>query len=398
MSLRKSLETTENLLLPLIQYEGGDQGHEWPTRLLLRLLKHLSHLYHFVVQSRLYLYKAGIIRRFPLGCQVISVGNVTVGGTGKTPMVEMLARELSNEGRKVAILSRGYRKKEKSFSQRFRDKLKAGAAATPPRIVSDGKHLLLDSEMSGDEPYMLATNLPEVVVLVDKDRVKSGRYAVRHFGCDTLILDDGFQYQKLCHRLDLVLVDRTNPFGNGNVLPRGILREPATNISRAKFICITKANGGDNSELRRKISELNPKAGIMECHHVPCSLVSAFSREHHPLEHLSGMKIMALSGIASPQSFENSLEKLGAVILERMRFADHHRFSQQEIINIVNKAQELGAEAVVTTEKDAVRMSRIDRCAVPVYFVRIEVKFLNGIEEFQRCINHITFSENPNGV
>ncbi len=398
MSFRKSLETTENLLLPLIQYEGGDRGHEWPTRLLLRVLKSLSHIYRFVVQSRLYLYHAGIIRRFPLGCQVISVGNVTVGGTGKTPMVEMLARELSNEGRKVAILSRGYRKKEKSFTQRLRDKLKAGASATPPRIVSDGKHLLLDSEMSGDEPYMLATNLPDVVVLVDKDRVKSGRYAVKHFGCDTLILDDGFQYQKLCHRLDLVLVDRTNPFGNGNVLPRGILREPAANISRAKFICITKANGGDNSELRRKISELNPKAGIMECNHEPCSLVSAFSREHNPLEHLSGMKVVALSGIASPKSFENSLEKLGAVILKRMRFADHHRFSQQEIIDIVNQAQEIGADAVVTTEKDAVRMSRIDRCAVPVYFVRIEVKFLNGIEEFQRCISHITFSENPTGV
>lgn len=398
MSLRKSLETTENLLLPLIQYEGGDQGHEWPTRLLLRFLKHLSHLYYFVVQSRLYLYQAGIIRRFPLGCQVISVGNVTVGGTGKTPIVEMLARELSNEGRKVAILSRGYRKKEKSFSQRLRDKLKAGASATPPRIVSDGKHLLLDSEMSGDEPYMLATNLPDVVVLVDQDRVKSGRYAVKHFGCDTLILDDGFQYQKLCHRLDLVLVDCTNPFGNGNVLPRGILREPAANISRAKFICITKANGGDNSELRRKITELNPKAGIMECNHEPCSLVSAFSREHNPLEHLSGMKVVALSGIASPKSFEKSLEKLGAVILKRMRFADHHRFSQQEIIDIVNQAQELGADAVVTTEKDAVRMSRIDRCAVPVFFVRIEVKFLSGIEEFNRCISHITFSENPNGV
>lgn len=396
MSFRKPLESLENLLLPLIQYEGGDVGHEWPKRLLLRMLKQFSHLYFFVVQSRLYLYQTGIIRRFPLGCQVISVGNVTVGGTGKTPMVEMLARELSKEGRKVAILSRGYKKKEKNISRRFKDKLKAGASATPPRIVSDGKHLLLDSEMSGDEPYMLATNLPDVVVLVDKDRVKSGRYAVKHFGCDTLILDDGFQYQKLCHRLDLVLVDRTNPFGNGNVLPRGILREPAANIARAKFICITKVNGNDNSELRRRISEMNPKAGIMECNHEPCSLVSAFSRKHHPLGDLAGMKIVALSGIASPQSFEKSLEKLGAVILERKRFADHHRFSQQEIIDIVNEAQELGADAVVTTEKDAVRMTRIDRCAVPVYFVRIEVKFLNGVEEFQRCISHITFAENSN--
>jgi len=393
ISIRKALETTENLLLPIIQYEGADEGHEWPVRLLLWFLKRFSFAYRFAVQTRLYLYRNGLIRRFPLGCQVISVGNVTVGGTGKTPMVEKLARELSNEGRKVAILSRGYRKKENTLLQRLGETLRGGPSTTPPRIVSDGKHLLLDSDMSGDEPYMLATNLPNVVVLVDKDRVKSGRYAVKHFGCDTLILDDGFQYQKLCSRLDLVLVDRTNPFGNGHVLPRGILREPAANIARAKFICVTKAKEGDTTELRNRIRELNSTAGIMECNHEPCSLLNAFSREAHPLELLKGMKVVALSGIASPQSFENSLEKLGATIVKRLRFADHHRFSQQEIINIVNKSQKLGADAVVTTEKDAVRMARIDRCAVPVYFVRIEVRFINGIEEFQRCIRHITFAE-----
>ncbi len=396
MRAQRTLENTENFLLPLIQYEGGDRGHEWPIRLLLWWLKQIATLYRLVVQARLALYHVGIIRRFPLGCQVISVGNITVGGTGKTPMVEMLARELSREGRKVAILSRGYRKREKTWRQRLRDRLKSGTAAPPPRVVSDGRHLLLDSEMSGDEPYMLATNLPDVVVLVDKDRVKSGRYAVKQFGCDTLILDDGFQYQKLRHRLDLVLVDQTNPFGNGNVLPRGFLREPARNIARAKFVCITKANGNDTAELRRRITELNPRAAIMACNHEPCALVGAFSREHHPLERLNGMKVVALSGIASPKSFESSLEKLGATLVRRLRFADHHRYAQQEVIDLVNDAQEIGADAVVTTEKDAVRMSRIDRCAVPVYYVRIEVRFLSGIEEFQRCISHITFADNGN--
>ncbi len=379
-------------MLPIIQYAGDDEGHEWPVRLLLWVLKCLSYVYGFVVQARLYLYEVGVIRRFPLGCQVISVGNITVGGTGKTPMVEKLARELSAEGRKVAILSRGYRKKEKSSVQGFLDKITGRAARTPPRIVSDGKRLLLDSEMSGDEPYMLATNLPDVVVLVDKNRVKSGRYAVRHFQCDTLLLDDGFQYQRLSHRLDLVLVDRTNPFSNGHVLPRGFLREPVSNIARAKFICITKAQNGSTQELRDKIQELNPDAGIMECNHVPVTLSGAFSRNKYPLSKLQGMKVVALSGIASPQSFENSLEKLGAEILKRQRYADHHRFSQQEVIDIVNQARELDADAIITTEKDAVRMTRIDRCAVPVYFLRIEVEFVNGREEFQRCINQITFS------
>ncbi len=395
MRIRKALEATENRLLPIIQYSGDDEGQEWPVRFLLWVLRRFSNIYHFVVQSRLYLYNKGVLRRFQLGCQVISVGNVTVGGTGKTPMVEKLARELSAEGRKVAILSRGYRKKEKSFIHRMVAGFTGSDSRTPPRIVSDGVNLLLDSEMSGDEPYMLATNLPDVVVLVDKNRVKSGRYAVKHFGCDTLLLDDGFQYQKLGHRLDLVLVDCTNPFGNGYVLPRGLLREPASNIARAKFICITKVHGGNTIELRRQIQNYNPTAGIMECNHVPVSLMGAFSRETHPLSKLKGMKIVALSGIASPQSFEKSLEKLGATIVKRLRYADHHRFSQQEIIDIANHSRNLGVDAVVTTEKDAVRMTRIDRRDIPIYFLRIEVEFVNGNEEFQRCISQITFSDVP---
>lgn len=397
MSRRKTLEKAENSLLPLIQYKGADQGHEWPTRLLLWFLKRISSIYGTVVQIRLFLFNTGILRRYPLGCQVISVGNVTVGGTGKTPMVEMLARELTAQGRKVAILSRGYRKKESGFWKRLSEKFLVGAENQKPRIVSDGKRLLLDSEMSGDEPYMLATNLPDVVVLVDKDRVKSGRYAVRHFGCDTLLLDDGFQYQRLLHRRDLLLIDRTNPFGNGNVLPRGILREPARNIERAQFVCITKARGGDTAELRREIRMLNPTCGIMECNHDPTALVGAFTRERFPLEKLRGMRIMAVSGIAAPLSFENSLERLGAEILERKHFADHHRFSQQEIIDLVNQAGALHADAIVTTEKDAVRMTRIDRCAVPVFFLRIEVHFLRGDEEFRRVIEEVTFASDAPG-
>ena len=390
---RKTLESAENSLLPLIQYEGGDQGHEWPVRLLLWALARVSSVYSAVVQIRLWLYATGLMRRYPLGCQVISIGNVTAGGTGKTPMVEKLARELADQGRKVAILSRGYRKKEKGFWEKLAERTRGGANPPPPRVVSDGRRLLLDSEMSGDEPYMLATNLPDVVVLVDKDRVKSGRYAIRRFGCDTLLLDDGFQYQKLMHRRDIVLVDRTNPFGNGRVLPRGILREPAENIARASFVCITKARGGDTAALRARIRELNPTAGIMECNHDPTCLVDAFTRERSGLDRLRGMKVYAVSGIAAPLSFENSLEKLGATLLERRHFADHHRFSQQETIDIVNRAQEIGADAVVTTEKDAVRMTRIDRRAVPVLFLRIEVKFLDGADEFRRCVNEITFKD-----
>lgn len=387
------MESLENSILPLIQYEGADQGVEFPARLLLWILGQFSRLYGAVVQLRLCLFKIGALRRFHLGCQVISVGNVTAGGTGKTPMVEMLARTLAAQGRKVAILSRGYRRSERAGDGGAR----GAADAAAPLVVSDGRRrVLLSSEVSGDEPYMLATNLCDagVVVLVDKDRVKSGRYAIRRFGCDILLLDDGFQYQRLRHRMDIVLVDRTNPFGNGRVLPRGILREPARNIARARFICITKARGGDTSDLRRRIRELNPSAGLIECNHDPTELMGAFNRaERHALGELKGMKIVAVSGIAAPLSFEKSLENLGATILSRRHFADHHRYSQQEVLDIVNEAAELGADAVVTTEKDAVRMVRADHCDVPVWFLRIEMRFLGGEDEFRRCINEITFRE-----
>ncbi len=131
MASRRTLESAENSLLPLIQYEGADQGHEWPVRLLLWLLARVSGVYRAVVQTRLFLYRTGIKRRYPLGCQVISIGNVTVGGTGKTPMVEKLARELADQGRKVAILSRGYRKKEKGFWGKAGDKLRFGPGGPP---------------------------------------------------------------------------------------------------------------------------------------------------------------------------------------------------------------------------------------------------------------------------
>ncbi len=310
---------------------------------------------------------------------MISVGNVTAGGTGKTPVVEILARTLTEEGRKVAILSRGYRSKKRAVTE------------TQPRVVSDGRHVLLDSEMGGDEPYMLARNLPGVVVLVDKDRVKSGRYAIANFGCDVLVLDDGFQYRRLRHTHEIVLVDSTNPFSNGHLLPRGTLREPAANIRRADFIFITKSNG-DTGILRARLKKLNPRAEITECRHAPKYFKNAYGADELQLEALKGKKIVALSGIASPQSFEASLMKMGAAILSRERFSDHYRYRPQEIIDIINNADELGADYILTTEKDAVRLPHLESPKVPVYYMRMEIEILNGYENFKECVKRICFA------
>jgi len=387
MTAKRRIENIETYLLSVL--DGSRKG-KWPAVLRV-ILKGLSLLFSLIVQIRLALYKHRIIRPNTLGCQVISVGNLTVGGTGKTPVVEVFARNLQQQGRKVAILSRGYKSKEASFQEKMIQRITTGKIETPPRVVSDGKRLLLDSWSAGDEPYMLASNLPDVVVVVDKDRVKAGKYAIKELGCDTLILDDGFQYLKLGHRLDIALVDRTNPFGGGHLLPRGLLREPMRNIKRAGFIFITKCGDEGEPELKEQLRRLNPVAEISECRHAAKYLKQVFGEETYPLEKLKGLKIAAVSAIAVPESFEKALESFGAEIVYTRRFADHHRFSQQEIINSINWGMKRGAEAILTTEKDAVRFPFIERCDIPVIYMRVEIEMLSGEEEFMDWISRICF-------
>ncbi|WP_372846295.1 tetraacyldisaccharide 4'-kinase [Pontiella sp.] len=387
MANKRKIENLETYMLSVI--DGSEKG-KGPTALRV-LLKGFSLLFALIVQVRLKLYKHRIIRPNTLGCQVISVGNLTVGGTGKTPVVEVFARNLQQQGRKVAILSRGYKSKEMSFREKMIQRVTTGKIETPPRVVSDGKRLLLDSWTAGDEPYMLASNLPEVAVVVDKDRVKAGKYAIKELGCDTLILDDGFQYLKLGHRLDIALVDRTNPFGHGHLLPRGLLREPMRNIKRAGFIFITKCGGAGEPELKEELRRLNPVAEISECRHAAKYLKDVFGEQTYPLDWLKGKKIAAVSAIAVPESFEEALKSFGAEIVYTRRFADHHRFSQQEIINTINRSIKLGAEAILTTEKDAVRFPFVDRRDIPVIYMRVQIEMLSGEEEFMDWISRICF-------
>jgi tetraacyldisaccharide 4'-kinase len=355
------------------------------------LLYGFSKVFQVAVKTRRFLYNFRILRDSTLGVQVIAIGNLTVGGTGKTPVVEKFARELRDEGRNVAILSRGYRSRPVPFHKWLLNKLLLRDDTTPPRVVSDGRSLLLDSDMAGDEPYMLASNLKDVVVLVDKDRVKSGRYAIEKFGCDTLLLDDGFQYWKLKgRRLDVVLIDRQQPFGNERLLPRGTLREPPSHLARASFIFITKSDG-NTSELRRRIAQVNPGAGIIECIHHPLYLEDVFTGQRSDLETLKGRKVASLSGIAQPESFEQSLVKLQAELVYSKRFADHHRFTQQEILNAINRSKKRQAQAIITTQKDAVRFPKLDRRDLPIYFMRVEIKILSGANDFQDCVRKICF-------
>lgn len=385
--LRIWTEAVETFVLEVITGERRDKK----AAVMRFLLFLLSKVFYVAVKVRRFLYDVRLLRDYTIGVQVIAIGNLTVGGTGKTPVVEKFARELQQQGRTVAILSRGYRSKPPPLIRRLLDKVLLREDRTPPRVVSDGRSLLLDSETAGDEPYMLASNLKDVIVLVDKDRVKAGRYAIEKFGCDTLLLDDGFQYWKLAgRRRDIVLVDCQQPFGNDHLLPRGVLREPPSHLSRASTIFITKCNG-NVGKLRSRITQLNPAAGIIECVHYPLYFEDVFTGDREGLDFIKGKKVAAFSGIAQPESFEQSLIDQSAELVYSKRFADHHRFTQQEVLNAVNRSKKRQAEVIITTQKDAVRFPKIDRRDLPIYFMRVEIKILSGAKDFQDCVRQICF-------
>ncbi|MDZ4742110.1 MAG: tetraacyldisaccharide 4'-kinase [Verrucomicrobiota bacterium] len=399
MSFREQMDELEQFALDVIlEKRYGKRAAFFRSFLLV-----LSRLYAQIVRLRLYLYHERMFHDHSMAVQVISVGNLTVGGTGKTPVVEKFARALTAKGRKVAILSRGYKSTPRPFKDRMIDKLLMRTDEVPPRVVSDGHKILLDSEHAGDEPFMLATNLQNVLVIVDKDRVKAARYAVEKFGANTLVLDDGFQYLRLKpwkqrknrKHFDIVLVDRQAPWGNNFLLPRGTLREPPENIIRATHIFITKSDGNNSKALRAELEALNPHAEIIECNHEPLHLIDIYTKEKKPLEFLKGLKVGAISGIAKPESFEEGLRNLGADLVYSRAYADHHRFTVKEIQNTMINSLRREADAVITTEKDAVRFPLIEKRNIPVYFLRVEIKIVKGYESFEDCVSKLCFEEIP---
>lgn len=396
--LKKKINALELYTIDVISGRRADTG----AAVYGAFLQALSWLFNGIVQLRWWLYRHRIFHDQPLGCLVVVVGNLTVGGTGKTPVVEKFAKALRDRGRKVAILSRGYKSKSAPMWKKWWWAL-THAEEPPPRIVSDGAKVMLNSEEAGDEPYMLARNLPGVIVLVDKNRVKAGAYAIKKFGCDTLVLDDGFQYLPLKGRLNLLLVDKTNPFGNGHLLPRGILREPIKHLKRASYIFLTKSNGQRDPDLEAMIKEQNPDADLIECAHrpqylqrfgVPAEVVDA----REPLAFLKGKRVLAFSGIATPESFEKFLRDLGALLVARERYLDHYRYEESDLAELFAMAKREGAECLVTTEKDAVRIAETRACELPLYYLRLEIDIIRGAADFDEAVGRICFPQDGERV
>lgn len=329
-----------------------------------------AHGYGAAVGTRNAGYDLGLLRVHRLPCRVVCVGNLTVGGTGKTPTVAAIAERLHAAGRKVCVLLRGY-----------------GRRGTEAEIVSDGRDLLLEWQQAGDEAILLGRLLPGVPIVVGGDRVKAGDLAIRCFGPDTLVLDDGFQHRRLYRDVDLVLLDGADPFGGGQLLPRGRLREPVEALRRAHAIMLTRADQAEDlTSLRRRLQAWAPGVPVGCAVHSPRRVVDLGSGRATPPEALRGMNLLAVSGIANPAGFAWTLQELGARLAGVLTFPDHHPFTREDRARMGREAQACGAEAIVTTEKDAVRLGRELPAGTPTLALGIAISFIEGEETLDRLL------------
>lgn len=369
----RSTEKIENLQTYLYKLVHDKNKKSIPAKLFLGVLYSFSLIYRSLVNFQLNLYKWGIAKQVKLDCFVISIGNITVGGTGKTPTAKLLARYIRDLGYKVAILNRGYRAKWKG---------EVG-------IVSDGNQVFMSADQAGDEAYLLARSLPDIPVLIGTDRTITGKYAVDNFNVDVVILDDGYQHWQLKRDLNILLVDAINIFGNGHMLPRGTLREPLNHLNRADVCLLTKVDQASKSackEIRDTLAKYNDHALVVESTHKPLGFVeigNLFSRKQNEIlsvDMMKGHKVIAMSAIGNPASFEQTLNDIGAVITESLRFPDHHDYTEEEIRDVMHQAEEQGAEAIIITDKDAVKIPETLLCKkrpIPIYIISIEVTFID---------------------
>lgn len=297
-------------------------------------------------------------RQFRARAVVISVGNLSLGGTGKTPTVIAICRYLQRNGWKVGILSRGY----------------GGSLSHSGGVVSDGRRVLATVAQAGDEPLLLARQLPGVVVLVGKDRRRTARWAVEQFGCEVLVLDDGFQYWQLYRDVDLVLLDGEHPLGNGQTLPAGTLREPVHHLQRADALLM---QGQICSSLAERFPLLpcfvwqKSPLGVRPLHRA-----GAYSQAHV----LQGKRVFALAAIASFRSFPPLLTQLGAQVVGMWNLPDHHRYTASDMTEAQRRAHACQAEVIVVTEKDAVKLEEIRDLSleIPIWVLDIEARFSEG--------------------
>jgi len=336
----------------MIQRLWNDDERKPGDGLLRVFLRALSIPYAGVVFCRNRLFDRGVFRQKKLPCPVISVGNLTVGGTGKTPTVIAIARLLQQKGRHPAVLSRGY----------------GGKSTRPVDVVSDGVHTLISWHDAGDEPVLIAHSLPGVPVIAGAKRYLTGKAAMEQFGADVLVLDDAFQHRQLHRDVDIVLIDGKRPLGNGFLLPRGPLREGLPALRRATMLLRTGLSN-DSAPLSAELSLPSFRGA-----HKPEGIVSGKSGHVMPLETLRGEKVMAFAGIGYPETFRKGLSTLGAEIVATRDFPDHHPYSERDLDELRRLADRSGATMLLTTEKDGVRLTDFPEFLAETSFLRIAME------------------------
>jgi tetraacyldisaccharide 4'-kinase len=318
----------------------------------------LSLVYGLIVRILIFLY---IRNQKQLESKVVGVGNITLGGTGKTSLVEFIAKALKKNGHRVAVLSRGYK--------RTRDTL------------------------MGDEPTMLAVKLKDVPVIVDADRFRGAKKAIKDYHADTLVLDDAFQQWRVKKDLEIVAIDSTKPFGNGRMIPRGILREPLSSLRRADIFILTKTNLiADTKGIRERLSVINPETPIVETVHKPVGLCELRNpaRIFSP-EFFDGKEVALFSGIGDPDSFAGVVRSMGLNVRLNLKFPDHFNYRQEDFDKIVNQAKVRNLNVIITTEKDAVRLTniRIPGEGLQFLVLRIEIAVTKNEEALLSRLNSL---------
>ena len=350
--------------------------------LILGFLRGCSYLYEYGVRLKLAMYDIGIKKKEKLDCCVISIGNITVGGTGKTPTAQKMADLIKRMGYRVVILNRGYRSHwDKEIG-----------------VVSDGNKIFMTAYEAGDEAYLMAKTLPGIPVVIGKNRAITGKYAVEKLNAEVIIMDDGYQHWHLERDLDVVLVDTLNMFGNGCVLPRGMLREPLENLNRGDLFLLTKTDQSSilsRMQLRKTIGKYNSKAPVVESVHHPKNFVEiadwykGITQNHLELSELEGKNVMVFSAIGNPSSFEQTLSGIGLNIKEAVRYPDHHDYGMLEMQYILERASSHNAVAMITTSKDAVKIPTefiYSSREIPLYILNMDIQVTDGFEEFKECV------------
>lgn len=327
----------------------------------------LSLLYGGAVRLRNLLYDCGFFKIRKIGCKVISIGNITVGGTGKTPMVIMLANLLKERGYRPAVLSRGY----------------GGKNRNSINVVSDGRRIFMEHDEAGDEPALIAGSVNDIPVITGRERYLTGKYAVDHMGTDILILDDAFQHRGLSRDIDIVLLNDKRPFGNGFLLPRGTLREQAKALNRADVMVLT---GSDREAEEMAIDRVLPHVPIFRGYRRPKDIVQGSGDDIYPLEYLKGKTVCAFAGIAEPESFKRTIISLGGEVAAFIRFPDHHRYTERDLKEIRRESLSHSAAITITTEKDGIKLTGFPDFLCNIYMLRIEMEIIDRDREFEDVI------------